>query len=228
MTQKPSAATERPRLAINDCWNKIGVRGDGSCPELKRYVHCRNCPVHASAAALLLDGLLPPGYQSEWTRHIAEPKQGEQAGTHSIVIFRIGVEWLALPTAVLAEVAEQGRVHSLPHRLHGVVQGLTNVRGELLVCVSLSGVLGLDLAQQSSRTAYKRLMVIRHEGDRLVFPVDEVFGIHHYHPDELREAPATVAKAAAAYIKAMLPWQDKAVGCLDEQLLFYKLNRSLA
>src|SRR5258706_152676 len=30
--------------AIDACWNRIGVRGDGSCPELARHVHCRHCP----------------------------------------------------------------------------------------------------------------------------------------------------------------------------------------
>ncbi len=40
-----------PEIAIDDCWNRIGVRGDGSCPELKRHIHCRNCPVYSAAAA---------------------------------------------------------------------------------------------------------------------------------------------------------------------------------
>ena len=39
------------RAGLNDCWNKIGVRGDGSCPELARHVHCRNCPVYSASAA---------------------------------------------------------------------------------------------------------------------------------------------------------------------------------
>ena len=33
-----------------DCWNKIGVSGDLSCPELNTHIHCRNCPVFAAAA----------------------------------------------------------------------------------------------------------------------------------------------------------------------------------
>ena len=36
-------------LAIDDCWNRIGVLGDGSCPRLAEHIHCRNCPVHAAA-----------------------------------------------------------------------------------------------------------------------------------------------------------------------------------
>ena len=30
---------------LDDCWNRIGVRGDRSCPELARVIHCHNCPV---------------------------------------------------------------------------------------------------------------------------------------------------------------------------------------
>ena len=65
--------------AINDCWNRIGVRGDASCPELKQYGHCRNCPVFASAALTLLDRELPAGYAAEWMGYIAQ-KRGSAGG----------------------------------------------------------------------------------------------------------------------------------------------------
>ena len=34
-------------------------------------------------------------------------------------------------------------IHSLPHRRQGIVLGLVNVRGELLICVSLARLLGI-------------------------------------------------------------------------------------
>ncbi len=37
--------------SVDDCWNRIGVRGDRSCPKLAEHIHCRNCPVHAAAAS---------------------------------------------------------------------------------------------------------------------------------------------------------------------------------
>ncbi len=47
---------------VDDCWNRIGVRGDKTCERLAEHVHCRNCPVHAAAANRLLDRLaLPAG-----------------------------------------------------------------------------------------------------------------------------------------------------------------------
>ena len=217
---------------LNDCWNKIGVRGDGSCPELERHVHCRNCPVYSAAAAKLLDSDLPAGHLAEWTGHFAGEQKTEEAGTHSVVIFRIGAEWLGLPTAVFNEVVTLRAVHSLPHRRDGIVLGLANVRGTLLVCVSLGEVLGFEKTdlpkKDKAQTHHRRLLVISREGNRLVFPVDEVHGIHRCQPSELKEVPATVAKATATYTKSMLAWRDKTVGCLDDQLLFYTLNRSLS
>jgi len=224
------ASTPAVRADLDDCWNKIGVHGDGSCPELERHVHCRNCPVYSAAAARLLDAELPSGHLDEWTGHFSEEQKAEEAGTYSVVIFRIGAEWLALPTAVFEEVATLRAVHSLPHRRDGIVLGLANVRGSLLVCVSLGDVLGLEKAApaKTGHVRHRRLLVISREGSRLVFPVDEIHGIHRCQPSGLKEVPATVAKATATYTKSVLAWNGRSVGCLDDQLLFYTLNRSLS
>ena len=40
---------------IDDCWNRIGIYGDKSCPVLPEHIHCRNCSVYSAAATRLLD-----------------------------------------------------------------------------------------------------------------------------------------------------------------------------
>lgn len=217
---------------INDCWNKIGVRGDASCAELKQHIHCRNCPAYSAAASTLFNRDLPATHLSDWTAHFAEKRQVEEPDSHSAIIFRIETEWFALPTCALDEVAGPRKVHSLPHLRSGIVLGLVNVRGELLVCVSLArmlriGDVGLSELQRQDSHA-KRLMVIRHNGRRLAFPVDEILSIDRYHPRELRSVPATIAKASAAYTKAILSLKDKTVGWLDDQLLAHALDKSVA
>jgi chemotaxis-related protein WspD len=217
---------------IDDCWNRIGVRGNGSCPELKQHVHCSRCPTHAAAALALLDREAPPDYLAACTRHMAQAPEAGQAEGGSVVIFRIGAEWLALPTPVFQEVAALPAIHSLPNRRDGVVQGVANVRGELLVCVSLGSVLGLAHAAETGharqRLASRRLVVIGLDGRRLGFAVDEMRGIQRFDPGTLQAVPTTVSRATATYSKAILTWQQRAVGLLDEQLLFYTLERSLA
>lgn len=230
MNSRPDGVRRVDRAAIDDCWNRIGVRGDGSCSELTQYVHCRNCPVYSAGAAAMLDGDAPAAYLADRTAHFASPARAADGETRSVVIFRVASEWFALPTSAVVEVANLLPIHSLPHRPNGIVLGLASVRGELLVCVSLGRVVGAEPAaasQERRGTGYRRLLVIRREGVRVVCPVDEVHGIHRFHARELVDVPATVAKAAVTYSTALLPWQGHAVGTLDDQLLFYTLKRSV-
>jgi chemotaxis-related protein WspD len=150
----------------------------------------------------------------------------------AVVVFRIGDEWLALPNILFKEIANPGVIHAMPHRRNGVVLGLANIRGELLACVSLREVLSLQAAKEGKRDQHHaaggRFMVIQREGNRVVCPVDEVHGILRFHRRQQMPVPATLAKATATYTLALLPWQQKSVGLLDDQLLFYTINRSLA
>lgn len=211
---------------LNDCWKRIGTWGDRSCPELKRHLHCRNCSVYSAGAARLLDAELPESYLADQARHYAEPKREIRQGARSVVVFRLTTEWFALATSVFREVALQRTVHSLPHRRDRTVAGVVNIRGELLVCVSLAPTLGLSGEPGGERTA--RLAVVSREGDRFVFLADEIAGLHRYDESDLAPVPATLAHARAAYTRGILTWQNRPVGVLDDQLLFYTLNRSLA
>jgi chemotaxis-related protein WspD len=220
------------RPAVEDCWNRIGVRGDQSCIELGQHLHCRNCPVYAASARTLLDAPLPPDYSDFWTKHFARPSGLVQTALHSVIIFRVGAEWLALPTLLCAEVAHRRPIHPLPHRRSGAVLGVTNVRGELLVCLSLAAILGLDvsarLVQEQRGVDVERFLVIGRGADAVVFPVDAVRRMHRFGSSELTELPATVSRAQAAYTSAILSWDGRTAGVLDGKLLLCAVERSLA
>jgi chemotaxis-related protein WspD len=49
-----------------------------------------------------------------------------------------------------------------------------------------------------------------------------------YHPRDLHPVPATLAPAAGAYTIGLLPWREHHVGCLNDELLFYTLNKSFS
>ena len=229
---------------VYDCWNMIGVAGNGSCQELLRFVHCRNCPVYSAAAIQLLDRPVTADYRREWSAHYAEQKNLATPAKTSVVIFRIANAWLALPTQAFQEVAERRAMHSLPHRRRDLVLGLVNVRGELLVCVSLGRLLGLAGLVTSDETRVTRavdappvtrhsshgpdrLLVANWDGNRIAFPVEEVHGINRVHWERLREPPATIAKSMHSYSRGVFAWRDHTVGFLDADALFAALNRSL-
>ena len=209
----------KPLAVVDDCWSRIGVWGDGSCPELARVVHCHNCPVFAAAGRRFLDAPSPDGYLAEWTRRLAAPLEEEEAGRTGVLVFRLAEEWLALPVAVLCEVASPRPVHRVPHRA-GSLAGLANIRGELLLCARLGKVLGI--AHDEAGAA--RLLVCRREGERWVFPTDEVDQVHHLPASGLAPPPATLARARAHLTRAVFAHRGRAVGLLDDARLFAKLR----
>ena len=229
-TQTPNL--REPHRERNDCWNRIGVSGDGTCPELAKVIHCRNCPVYAAGGRSLLERVPPADYLREWTQALAEAKDEDEAqDTLSVLIFRLGIEWLALPTHVCQEVAEMRPLHILPHRSGPVLLGLVNIRGQIRLCVSLRELLGLEPADDAGRTTNHQnqacLVVIAKDSDHWVILVDELHGIQRFHLSAVRDAPVTVAKATPRLTKGIIEWHDKGVGYLDDELLFLGLRKEV-
>ena len=209
-----------------------GMYGDGSCPELSTVVHCRNCPVYSAAGVRLIDRPLPVNYRQEWTEHFARSRPLTELGTASLVVFRIQNEWLAMPTQNFQEVAERKPIHSLPRRREAAgCLGIANVRGELVICISLGHLLQIDQSPtlDTLRRDYQRLLVLQGESNRLAFPVDEVHGPQRFHPQDFKSPPATPARVAARYAQAVVQWQNRTCRVLsDPHLIFSTLQRSLS
>ena len=230
-----STGARSPRSAPNviaSCWNEIGVMGDHTCPELAAAIHCRNCTVFAAAARDILDRPAPPGYLAEWSRLLdeADPEADVDAVRDGIgvLIFRLGAEWLALRAQVVVEVTPVRPVHRIPRRSNQIVVGLVSLRGQLLVCASLHGLLGAmpqassDAAVSPARSA--RMIVIRHEAESWVFTADEVLGVPRVPPDVWRSVPSTLANQTVSFSQAVFPWQGRSVGLLDEVRVFAALG----
>ncbi len=238
----------------DECWNKIGVEGDRSCPQLTTVIHCRNCSVYTTAGRRLLEREAPADYLAEWTQLLTlnptaittddnnslpqlRRTTAEFYDPVSLVIFRLGGEWLALAAFTFQEVTVPCVIHTLPHRSNEILLGLVNIRGELLPCISLSNLLGLK--EQGSHpklknhpgdltpTVYPRMVVVNIKGDLWVFWVDEIEGIHRCDRHLIEEVPAVVSKAPVTYTKWIVKWRDKKVNYLDEELVFSSVKRRI-
>jgi len=206
--------------AIDDCWNRIGVHGDKQCPLLERHIHCRNCEVYAAAATRLLDR-----YALVQDDQVHEAQVSEAAAGRSLLLFRLGEEWLALATACLAEIAPVQLVHSLPHQRSRVLQGVANVRGALVPCLSLSDLLGGEQGTDQPRSgrAMPRMLILAATGGPVVMAVDEIDGIHR-----LDLALAGAREETAPFTAAVMQWRGRSVRVLDDQQLLSAVQRSLS
>jgi chemotaxis-related protein WspD len=215
---------------VRFCWKQEGVFGDSSCPHLAELVHCRNCDEYNRAGRSLLDRPMPEAFREEWTRNLAELKEKSAPDAVSLIIFRVKGEWLALRTYCLQETTNVRPVHRVPFRTNNVFRGLTSINGELLLCVSLAEAVGAveeNDAESGEPNTSRRMLVIDVDGDRYVFPVDEVFGITRISLGALSEPPVTMSKAPTSIVEGIFSVDERKVGFLSEQKLVESLRRSL-
>ncbi|MCY1327577.1 CheW-like domain protein [compost metagenome] len=212
---------------VDDCWRRIGVHGDRSCAQLAEHIHCRNCPTHSAAAVSLLDRYALREDIETPVRH-AEEAEPAQDG-RSRLIFRIGDEWLGLPSLSLVEVAPVCPVHSLPHQRSPVLIGVANVRGALVACIALGELLGLAAggARREGRHL-PRMLILAAPGGPIVAPVDEVAGIHALSPAEVVVDEAPQLFVNDRFTRGVVHWRSRSVRLLQEEELLEAATRSLA
>ncbi|MEI4521390.1 chemotaxis protein CheW [Pseudomonas sp. CCNWLW23] len=217
--------THEDARAIDDCWNRIGIHGDKSCPLLEEHIHCRNCSVYSAAATRLLDR-----YSLQQDQREAVVSKVEiDVKTRSLLMFRLGEEWLGLATCTLVEVAPLQAIHSLPHQRSRALLGVANVRGALVACLSLVELLDLDgsVAPASGGRVMPRMLIIAAHGGPVVVPVDEVDGIHAIDERILDAASQSGAQASAKYTRGVLQYRGRSLRWLDEEQLLTAVTRSL-
>jgi chemotaxis-related protein WspD len=215
---------------IEACWNRIGVNGDQSCDKLEQHVHCRNCEVYAAAAQQNLQRLVGDDYKKDWAAHFRQAAGDNQQQDSSCLVFRIGREWLSLPTRMFVSVAPIARPHRLPHRTARGLGGIVNVGGTLYPCMSLADLLGIDENEGEAAThrhTFARLLLTRWEDQAYALPVADLHGILRYASATLQVPAATINKGLSRFLSGVISHQDMRIGLLDEALIGYQLARTL-
>jgi chemotaxis-related protein WspD len=214
-------------LPIADCWNVIGVKGDHSCKRLEEVQTCQHCPVLAEAAQAFLDRPAPDGYANEATELLAQTStRVSEPASLSVVVFEIGDQALCIDTTAVVEVAVPRPVHRVPHRTSRIFSGLVNVHGQLELCASLRGL--LQIASAPAKEADRaRMLLVERSGQRWVFGVDAVCGVHRFASSAVSELPATAAHDGSSYVLNILRWEERRVGHLDIDKTLSALDRSL-
>ncbi|MCX5806503.1 MAG: chemotaxis protein CheW [Proteobacteria bacterium] len=221
---------KKNNISLLQCWKQIGVFGDFSCPKLVDIVHCRNCDEYNKTGRTLFDREVSEEFLEEWTKNLTGIKETEALDTISVIIMRIKNEWLALKTIFLQETTNLRVLHHVPFKTNNVFKGIVNINGELLLCISLADLLEYTLEEEKGEdntAVYKRMVVINKDGERYVFPVDEVLGIYRIPSSDLKEPPVTLSKSPMTLVEGIFNLNEKKVGLLGEDKLIHALKRSL-
>lgn len=216
------------------CWNSIGVWGRAlpRCPKLEEFIHCQNCDVFHEASLKAYEKELPDDYRQEWTELLAGHKEMAVTDAKSVIVFRLGEEWVAIAAGLCKEISRMMKVHRLPHNKNHILKGVVNNGGEIRICFSLGSLLGIEKAGEVSNDGtmaiYARMIVMEVSGRSYVFPVSEIKGLFHYREADRASLPNTASSSSASYMSGVIKWNDKTVGCLDEELLSAHLERSIS
>lgn len=219
-----------PPLALNDCWNRIGIQGNRSCEKLVDFTHCRNCAVYGEAARTIMQRPLPAHYQRDWATQFAVLPSLPVTQDQSALVFRIGCEWLGLPTRLCLTVAEMATAHRLPHRDSKTLVGIVSVKGKLYPCMSLAGLMAVGAEEADrplDRQVYPRLLVMQLGQHAYALPVQDLHGVHRYGASDVLPLPATANQTVHRYLTGVVDMDGLKVGCLDAELIGYQLASAL-
>jgi chemotaxis-related protein WspD len=225
-------------VQIDDCWNKIGVwsKTGASCPRLVEIVHCRNCDVYSAAGRILLEREVPQEARQQWAKRYAQPVGRTLRRGTSFTVFRIGVEWLAIPTQAVKSIGDPVSIRRIPHRSNLALRGMANLAGELELVVSLEALLGIEPAvdaatqksgRQRGRPIPRMVRVSGEESGPFAFEAAEVSGTHRHEESELEPLPSTLEKALLRYVRGTMEVGGRRVGVLDLNLVVYSVEQSL-
>lgn len=224
----PSAAPSRKGAS---CWQLIGSEGDRSCGKLAGLAHCRNCEEFAVVARRFFDRTPPAGYRHECAGALAQTKEAERGDESAVIVFRLGRQWLALPTGRLIRVLEPQTIHRIPHR-SGALLGLAAVDGELHLCVDAAQILNgsagretpEDPALPGCTQKFRCMILAGSAAEPWLFSADEVGGILSVAPGRTLKAQNSPGDMPA---KGVFEWKDRQVTLLDDELLFSAFARSV-
>ncbi len=207
------------------------MHGDSSCAELSEVIHCRNCKAYKKAAVEFFKKEAGNDYKKGWTKYFAQQVKKQPEDNIAVVVFRIGIEMLCIASEYVVEITEARNVHTIPHHSNNILKGIVNIRGRVLLCVNLGSLLGIEPdereVQFQSGKSFKRMIVSKYRSDLWVFPVDMVEEVMKISKQNIENVPDTAAKLYGGYTKGIIPWQNRHIGFIDEEVLFRGLERSL-
>ena len=216
-------------LTLDDCWNRIGVwaKGGASCARLEAAVHCRNCDRYRAAGRELLRRDLAQGARLEAGKRYADRVRPAARQGTSFTVFRLGEEWLALPTGVIDRVSVPGTVRRIPHRSNRILRGLMNLGGEGLLVIALDVLLGIDATAPKRAESVEagrakpipRLLVVQSDKGLWAFETDELAGTFRQDEARLGQVPSTLAAALVRHVRGTFQADGRLVGVLDFSLV---------
>ena len=182
----------------------------------------------AADSRLAMDRLLDRPISSENfdenTRLVGQRHEEVESDELTVLIARIGDEWLGFDALFAYRVHEPAIIRRVPHRNAEHLAGVAAVDGEIVPAVRLD--LLLDLVRDASPTE-PRFVVVGPPDRRWVIPVDEVEGMIQVPRATIIDPPTTVSASLHRHTIGLISRDGRLAALLDSDRLLNLLDGGL-
>ena len=134
---------------------------------------------------------------------------------HQYLTFKLNKRTYAIPLAQIAEITNNLDLNHMPHMPKGV-EGLLNLRGNVLPVINLRTRMGLPFIENS---AFENILILDIDDHHTGVLVDQVESVITASRDQLTPASPLLSGAEGAWTSGFVLLQDQVVVVLDTRLL---------
>lgn len=144
-----------------------------------------------------------------------------ESGTNEleIVEFQIGSNQFGINVIKVKEIIQPIPVTFIPHA-HPHVEGIVQLRGEVLPVVNMAKVLGLPELTKNEQEKY---IVAEFNKQRVVFHVDNVSQIHRISWNQI-EKPSDIYQGSASHVIGVIKREEDMILLLDFERIIVDIN----
>ncbi|KQL32316.1 MULTISPECIES: chemotaxis protein [Bacillaceae] len=144
-----------------------------------------------------------------------------ESGTNEleIVEFQVGSNKFGINVIKVKEIIQPIQVTFIPHA-HPHVEGIVQLRGEVLPVVSMAKVLALPVGPKNEQEKY---IVAEFNKQRVVFHVDNVTQIHRISWNQI-EKPSDIYQGSASHVIGVIKRNEEMILLLDFERIIVDIN----
>lgn len=140
---------------------------------------------------------------------MADP--GKEDREVQLVIFQLGREEFAVEVTQVREIIRMQDITRMP-KAPSFVEGIINLRGQIIAVLDLAQRLNLEAADRGSET---RIIVVEAGDVKVGMIVDSVSEVMRISEEEVEPSPALAADVEAVYLKGVVKQENRLIILLD-------------
>ena len=128
-----------------------------------------------------------------------------------LVVFSLGREEFAVEVTQVREIMRMEEITRMPKTPH-FVEGIINLRGQIIAVVELAKRLNLESGERSGET---RIIVVEAEDIKVGMIVDSVSEVLRVNADAVEPSPTLTTDVSAAYLQGVVKQDNRLIILLD-------------